>query len=350
MKFSSFIVSALLLASSEAFVVPRAFLPRPCFELNAIGVLARKAKEAEVRTYCQDGIEDDVMDQYNAMKAALEQGVDLNNDVGPIQELLTRRKGTITIVAEYKRKLEGSDGYIDEIFDPQVLSPTFRDFGASAISVLADERMGGCSYDDIQAFVEEQRRSQNDVPGPLMVINNDLIVDEIQIARTAAYGAKAVVLNMAALGGKKVEELLKATKALELEAIVAVASKEEAQTAIDIGGRIISVVGVFGADDKAAVIESLKVPDGAKVCTVANIMARDNKEFEEIEEAWTVRDKGFNCVWVSDALYKGGSNAVEHPGAVINSMKAKSSVKWASPKARSGKGEGAKEYLGDIMM
>jgi indole-3-glycerol phosphate synthase len=31
-------------------------------------------------------------------------------------------------------------------------------------------------------------------------------------------------------------------------------------------------------------------------------------------------------------------------------MKAKSSVKYASPKARSGKGEGAREYLGDILM
>ena len=78
--------------------------------------------------------------------------------------------------------------------------------------------------------------------------------------------------------------------------------------------------------------------------------ARDDKEFQEIEEAWICRDKGFNCVWVNDVLYKGGNDAQEHPGAIISSMKAKSSVKWASPKARSGKGEGAREYLGDIMM
>jgi hypothetical protein len=31
-------------------------------------------------------------------------------------------------------------------------------------------------------------------------------------------------------------------------------------------------------------------------------------------------------------------------------MAAKSSVKWASAKAMGGKGEGAREYLGDIMM
>ena len=317
--------------------------------LLAIGVLARKAKEADVRTYCQEGVDDNVMEQYKLIKEKSD-SIDLSSsEPGPLQQVLTRRKGTITLIAEYKRKIDGA-GYIDEVFDPEVLSPTFREFGASGIAVMADERMGGCTYLDLADFIEEQRRASSEVPGPVMVINNDLIVDEIQIARTAAMGAKGVVLTMNVIGEEKVKEFLKAAKAVDVEAIVAVSRKEEAQTAINLGARMISVVNVEGADDKFAVIEGLEIPEGQQVCTIANILARDNKQMEEIEEAWVCRDKGFNCVWVSDALYKGGADATEHPGAIIKSMTAKSSVKWASPKARSGKGEGAREYLGDILM
>lgn len=92
------------------------------------------------------------------------------------------------------------------------------------------------------------------------------------------------------------------------------------------------------------------VPNRENVCVLANILARENKALEEVEEVWMLRDRGFNGAWVSDALYKSGNDPVEHPAAIIRSMQAKSSVKYASARAKSGKGEGAKEYLGDIMM
>lgn len=319
--------------------------------LYAIGVLARKAKEADVRKYCQEGVDDATMEQYNLIKAK-SSDVDLScQSPGLLQQALTRRKGTLTLIAEYKRKMDTSkSGYIDDVFDPEILSPTFREFGACGIAVMADERMGGCSYDDLQAFVTEQQRASQEVPGSVAVINNDLIVDEIQIARSVAMGVKGVVLVWEVLGEEKVEELLKACKAVDVEGIVAVSTQEEAQAAINAGARMISVVNVEGAEDKVAVIEGLEIPEGQEVCTIANILARDNKQMEEVQEAWICRDKGFNCVWVSDALYKGGADPSEHPGAIIKSMTAKSSVKWASPKAKSGKGEGAREYLGDILM
>lgn len=317
--------------------------------LYAVGALAKKAKEASLRQYIADGIEDAVMEKYNVIKAALESDDEITAEVGPLQETLTRRKGTITVVAEYKRKLVGS-GYIKEVYEPEILSNEFREFGASGIAVMADERMGGCSYDDLKIFVEDQRRSRNEVPGPVRVINNDLIIDELQVARSAAYGASAVVLQLDVLGGEQTKTLLKAAKAVDLEVIVAVSSKEEAQEAIDLGGRMLSVVNVDSVDDKVAVITGLNVPDGQTVTTIANIQQKDNQGLEEVEECWACRDQGFNCAWISDALYKAGNSDVEHPGAIVKSMTSKSSVRWASPVAKSGRGEGAREYLGDILM
>mmetsp|Transcript_41012 Transcript_41012/g.86179 ORF Transcript_41012/g.86179 Transcript_41012/m.86179 type:complete len:364 (-) Transcript_41012:58-1149(-) len=318
--------------------------------LDAIGVFVRKAKEADVRKYCEEGPPESVLSLYQKIKDAKNNDDDATTtEVGALQSLLTKRKGTITIIAEYKRKLEGS-GFVSEIIDPEVLSPVFREFGAAAVAVLADDRTGGCSYDDVVSVVKEQQEAMGEVPGPLPVISSDLIVDEIQIAQAADAGAKAVTVTYGVVGAEKVTQFIKDAKTLGLEVIVNVGSAEEAQGAVDAGASIISVTGLDGADNKYAVIESLSVPEGRSVCSIANILAKDNKALEEVEEAWICRDKGFNCVWVSDALYKSGNDPVEHPGAIIRSMKAKSSVKYASPKARSGKGEGAREYLGDILM
>jgi indole-3-glycerol phosphate synthase len=63
-----------------------------------------------------------------------------------------------------------------------------------------------CTYTGLQDFITEQSRVANKVPGP--VFNNDLIVDEIQIVRSAAVKCQGVVL------------------VLDIEAIVAVSAHE----------------------------------------------------------------------------------------------------------------------------
>lgn len=321
--------------------------------LNAIGALAKKTKAADLRKYVEGGIDDSVREKYGILKKALEDdSFNIKETTpGPLQQELTKRKGTITVVAEYRRKndaLEG--GFISDVFVPELLSPSFRENGASAVAVVADERMGGCTYDDLAQFIEEQRRAKNNVPGPLGVINSDLIIDELQIARSAAMGAAACVITLEVVGEEQLEVLLKAAKAVDVESIVAVTSKEEAQKAVDIGARMILVNCLGEAEEKAEIVKELKISEGQQVCTLANILTRKNNQYQEIEDAWALRDKGFNSVWVGDALYKAGNEASETPAAVLKSMKSKSSLKWASAKARSGKGEGAREYLGDIMM
>ena len=320
--------------------------------LYAIGVLAKKAKEATLREYISGGIEDSVMEQYKIIKEALSSSEDgdVETKAGPFQQSLTKRKGTITVIAEYKRKLSDS-GYIKGIFDPEILSPEFREFGASGIAVMADEKMGGCTYKDLQDFVEEQRRAKNEVISSVPIINNDLIIDELQIARSAAYGCKAVVLQLDLLGEELTSKLLRASRAVGLEVIVAVATNEDAKKAVEIGATMLSVINVQDLDERANVISGINNDDGKPIITmIANINARNNKGLEEVEEAWACRDKGFHCVWVGDVLYKSGNNEVEHPGAILKAMTAKSSLRWASPQAYSGRGEGAREYLGDILM
>eukprot|EP00590_Aulacoseira_subarctica_P007664 CAMPEP_0172416128 /NCGR_PEP_ID=MMETSP1064-20121228/2561_1 /TAXON_ID=202472 /ORGANISM="Aulacoseira subarctica , Strain CCAP 1002/5" /LENGTH=341 /DNA_ID=CAMNT_0013153537 /DNA_START=217 /DNA_END=1242 /DNA_ORIENTATION=- len=320
--------------------------------LNAIGVLAKKAKEMELRKYVETGVPASVMEKFHQMKTASggSSTVLPAGTTGPVQKVLTKRRGTIAVIAEYKRKLtdEGKSGFIaDEVLEPKIMSKTFREFGATAVAAMAD--VAGGTYEDLASIDKEQATSKGDMPGPICVVSSDLIVDELQLAMAAVAGAQAVVLTYGVVGHDKCRDWIPMAHSIGLESIVSVATKEEAQGAIDAGGRII-LANAFAAPDKVDMVADLNVPEGETICKIASIIARDNKQLEEIEEAWFLRDAGFQAVWAGDCLYKAGNDPSEHAGAIIRSMIAKSSVKWASAKAKGGKGEGAREYLGDLLM
>lgn len=313
--------------------------------LHAIGVLARKAKEMDVRKYIEAGLPDDVTAHMSTISSSNASSSEASP--GPLQQSLTRRKGTIAILAEYTRKVDAN--FISGVPPPEILSETFRDGGAAAVAVACDPRTSGCDYEDVVAVVEEQASAQGEVPGPLVVVAADLVVDVVQVARAKAAGAGAVLVSVEVAGEEGTKEIVKAAKALGMEAVVGVANEEEAKKAVEAAdAKILLITGKDGVEDKQAVMEA--VPNREDVCVVANVLARENKALEEVEEVWVLRDMGFNAVWVSDTLYKSGNDPVEHPSAIIRSMCAKSSVKYASARAKSGRGEGAKEYLGDIMM
>lgn len=327
--------------------------------LNALGVLARKAKEMQVKKYIDDG-------EMSSEVEALLKSLDNDNAAaasatpGPLQQSLTKRAGTISVIAEYKRRLD-KGAFVDEVYEPNILSTNFREFGADAVAVLADDRMGGCDYDDVASVRDEQETARGDVPGPLPLVSSDLIVHEVQLARSAAAGCAGVVLRTDALAADRLVELVGTAVRLGLEPVVGVDDAEGARTAVEAGASILMInVGgdsvvvegeeVVTAKDRIGILDSVEAPDGRAICKIANIVPYDDKGLQEVEDAWVCRDAGFQAVWASDVLYKSGNDAAEHPGAIIRSMKSKSSVKWASVKARGGKGEGAREYLGDILM
>ena len=386
------ILVAILMGSRVTAFVPNHHHARPAApgvissssstSLAAVPALVKRAKKEALKQYVTQGVPDEVMQIYKTMTqqvketnaAETETAVDDSSTtsvMGPLQDALTRRKGTLTVIAEFRRKRETRDKpkqQLDEEqqdaepaqeeslesaslnLDPDVLSPMFRASGVSGIAVLADERVGGCSLQDIQVMVTEQSRSQHQVPGPVIVINSDIIIDELQIAQSKALGVGAVLVSLPMNGADQTQMLLQCARAVDLECIVAVETPEQAQQAVDMGASMICVTNVDGADAKAAVIGNLHVPDTRKVTTIANIRAYSDNQWLEVEEAWAIRDKGFNCAWVGDALYKSGTDVMETPAAIIKALKSKSSVKFASPKVYTGKGEGAREYLGDILM
>jgi len=187
----------------------------------------------------------------------------------------------------------------------------------------------------------------------MCIINHDLIVDKVQIARSVVYGANAIVLywDLVDNDRDRMANFINYTKSLEMEPIIGISNHQEAQSAIDIGASILYVIGKVDVKEKIDIAANLYYPRGRQICLIADISVKNNKQWSEVEEAWILRDsKMFNAVWISDALYKCGNDATEHVGAIIKSIISKSSVKWATVKTLSGRGEGSKEFLGEILM
>jgi indole-3-glycerol phosphate synthase len=136
------------------------------------------------------------------------------------------------IIAEFKRR-SPSKGLIRENVSPQQMTGEYENGGAAAISVLTEEDHFGGSLQDLSEVVNSAN-----VP----VLRKDFIIDEFQVYETAAAGADALLLIVAALEKEKLKRLLELTEAqLQMDALVEVHTENELATALTAGATLIGV-------------------------------------------------------------------------------------------------------------
>ena len=134
------------------------------------------------------------------------------------------------IIAEFKRK-SPSKGWIKEEGQPDVIPASYCQNGASAISILTDEKYFGGSL----RFLRTARPT---VTCP--ILRKDFIVDEYQLYQAKAVGADAVLLIAADLTKGECKALAKKAHELELETLLEVHSEPE----LEYVGENIDMVGV----------------------------------------------------------------------------------------------------------
>lgn len=135
------------------------------------------------------------------------------------------------IIAEVKRA-SPSQGLIRADFDPVRIARQFSESGASALSVLTEERF----FQGSLAYLEQIR---NAVSVPLL--RKDFVLDRYQLLEARSFGADAVLLIAAALSFAQLEDLRQEAEALGLDALVEVHTEEELGQALSSGARLIGI-------------------------------------------------------------------------------------------------------------
>lgn len=122
------------------------------------------------------------------------------------------------IIAEFKRK-SPSKGWIKEEGQADIIPLSYQQNGASALSILTDEKyFGGC--DD---FISTARHSGVNIP----ILYKNFVIDDFQVYEAALCGASALLLIAACLSIEECERLTQLAHSIGLEVLLEIHSTSE---------------------------------------------------------------------------------------------------------------------------
>lgn len=221
--------------------------------------------------------------------AELETALARRGDDRPFSEALTLPG--VSVIAEHKRR-SPSAGPIRAGATVADIVCAYERGGAAALSILTEERNFGGSLADLR----EARAAC-----PLPILRKDFIVDRYQLYESAAAGADAILLIVAALDPQPLAELYAEARALDLDVLVEVHDERELAVALDVVDA--DVIGINNRDltdfsvDVARTFELLSdIPAGKTVVSESGFHARE--QLDELERV------GVDGVLVGESLMR----------------------------------------------
>src|SRR5207237_10588565 len=136
----------------------------------------------------------------------------------------------LAAIAEVKRR-SPSAGDLRPTADPARLAAQFANAGASAVSILVDERFGG-SLDDL-------RDARGATVLPLLA--KGFFTQELQLLQLKVAGADAILLLLRDLADARAAELLEYVHELGMDALVEAHDAEGVDRAVRLGAPIVGV-------------------------------------------------------------------------------------------------------------
>jgi indole-3-glycerol phosphate synthase len=201
-----------------------------------------------------------------------------------------RSASGIACIAEFKRR-SPSKGWIRRAADVAEVVAAYQRGGASAISVLTDTPFFGGELADLTSA-----RAATELP----ILRKDFVIDPYQVAEARAAGADALLLIVAALGERDLRELLAATRAFGMEALVETHDADELRRAIAAGARVIGVnnrdLRTFHVDTDLAVELRPQVPGEYLMVAESGVRTADDVQ--------RLRRAGIEAVLVGEALMR----------------------------------------------
>ncbi|UNK72552.1 indole-3-glycerol phosphate synthase TrpC [Microbacterium sp. H1-D42] len=201
----------------------------------------------------------------------------------------------VKIIAEVKRA-SPSRGALAAIPDPALQASLYEQGGASAISVLTEERRFGGSLADLEAVTSRVA---------LPVLRKDFIATPYQVFEARATGADLVLLIVAGLTQKTLTELHTLILELGMTPLVETHSAEELEVAIDLGADLIGVnarnLHTLELDRDLFARLADRIPDTAIKIAESAVLAP--------EDVTRYREAGADVVLIGEALVTGDAVA-----------------------------------------
>ncbi|MEC2401086.1 indole-3-glycerol phosphate synthase TrpC [Bacillus subtilis] len=205
------------------------------------------------------------------------------------------QKPNISLIAEVKRK-SPSKGLIRKDFDPLKLARTYDKSGASAISVLIDEKFFGGS-------AKYLRKVANDPDITIPVMYKEFIVDPYQIYEARANGADAVLIIVRAIDQTLLSELIQLAYDLDMDVLTETFTPEEVTKSIEAGAKIIGInnrdLQTFEVDLEKSKVMKKRIPDEYLAVSESGILTR--------QDVLAAQELGFDGMLVGETILRADS-------------------------------------------
>ncbi len=203
----------------------------------------------------------------------------------------------INLIAELK-KASPSMGIIRGDFNPVKIAVTYEANGASAISVLTDERF-------FEGKLEYIKKVKERVSLP--VLRKDFIVDEYQIYETVASGADAMLLIAEILSSAELRRFYDIARGLNLDVLVEVHNEEDIEKALSAN---VDIIGINNRD-----LHTFKV-EMSLTQRLARLIPKDKTIVSEsgiktYEDVMFLKSLGVNAVLIGEAFMESDDIALK---------------------------------------
>jgi indole-3-glycerol phosphate synthase len=210
-------------------------------------------------------------------------------------------------IAEVKRR-SPSAGELRPDADPGALARAFEQNGAAAVSILVDDRFGGC-FDDLAAA-----RAATTVP----LLAKGFFDDQGDLLQARIAGADAALLLLRDLNDDQARLMLAGGRELGLDLLVEAHDEQELDRAVALGAEIIGVnardLGTFAIDRDAQLALVARAPRDSLVVAESAIGNRAHGAEAELA--------GADAILVGSTLMR-----AEDPGTELAELLARPLVK-----------------------
>jgi indole-3-glycerol phosphate synthase len=149
---------------------------------------------------------------------------------------LRRDDGKLAVIAEIKRRSPSAGAIAAGIAAPDQ-AVNYRAAGASALSILTDEKFFGGTLEDLSSVTTFFRENRPAIP----CLRKDFMVHPIQVLQAREAGASAILIIVRALNDDEIATLFEAAKFAGLDALFEIHNESELERAVKHGAKIIGV-------------------------------------------------------------------------------------------------------------